>query len=112
MPVHAHVGKLLVHQLASEVASESISLARGLFGPGAAQRADQLVRAAVSVPSNIAEACGRGTLREFRLFLVYARGSAQELRSHLEIARRADPALQKRIKQLEGRVSLVVRIVA
>lgn len=83
-----------------------------MIGPGAEKRADQLVRAALSIPSNIAEACGRGTLREFRQFLVYARGSAQELRTHLEITRRVDPALQTQIKQMESRVVLVIKMLS
>jgi four helix bundle protein len=110
MPIHAHVGRLLVHQLASEVAVESIQLADRIEGPGAQERADQLVRAALSVPSNIAEACGRGTLPEFRRFLVYARGSAQELRTHLEIVRRMDRAQQTRIRHMESRVALVIKM--
>jgi four helix bundle protein len=110
MPIHAHVGRLLVHQLASEVAVESIQLADRIERPGAQERADQLVRAALSVPSNIAEACGRGTLPEFRRFLVYARGSAQELRTHLEIVRRMDRAQQTRIRHMESRVALVIKM--
>ena len=110
MAIHAHVGRLLVHQLASEVAADSIRLTDRINGPGAAKRADQLVRAAISIPSNIAEACGRGTLVEFRRFLVYARGSAQELRTHLEIARRVDPEQQAQFKRLESRVALVIKM--
>ena len=112
MPIHAHVGRLLVHQLASEVAVESIKLADRIEGPGAQERGDQLVRAALSVPSNIAEACGRGTLPEFRRFLVYARGSAQELRTHLEIVRRMDRAQQTNIRHMESRVVLVIKMLS
>ncbi len=112
MPIHAHVGRLLVHQLASEVTVESIKLAERIRGPGAEKRADQLVRAALSIPSNIAEACGRGTLPEFRRFLVYARGSAQELRTQLEIVRRVDPAEQAQIRQMESRVALVIKMLS
>jgi four helix bundle protein len=112
MPIHAHVGRLLVHQLASEVAVESVKLADRIEGPGAQERADQLVRAALSVPSNIAEACGRGTLPEFRRFLVYARGSAQELRTHLEIVGRMDRAQQTKIRHMESRVALVIKMLS
>ncbi|MGH8568614.1 MAG: four helix bundle protein, partial [Gammaproteobacteria bacterium] len=112
MAIHAHVGRLLVHQLASEVAAECIRLAEGISGPGAEKRADQLVRAAISIPSNIAEACGRGTLAEFRRFLVYARGSAQELRTQLGIARRVGPQQATQIKRMESRVALVIRMLS
>jgi four helix bundle protein len=47
----------------------------------------QLRRAAVSVPSNIAEGQGRLNLGEFKQFLGIARGSNCELQTQLEIAR-------------------------
>jgi four helix bundle protein len=47
----------------------------------------QIRRAAVSIPSNIAEGQGRATAGEFRQFLGIARGSMCELQTQLEIAR-------------------------
>jgi len=47
----------------------------------------QIRRAAVSVPSNIAEGHGRLSPGEFRQFLGIARGSNFELQTQLEIAR-------------------------
>ncbi len=48
---------------------------------------NQMQRAAVSIPSNIAEGSERGG-RDFEGFLRIARGSAAELRTQLDIARR------------------------
>lgn len=47
----------------------------------------QIRRAAVSVPSNIAEGRGRSTEKSFALFLAQARGSLYELQTQIELAR-------------------------
>jgi len=44
-------------------------------------------RAAVSVPSNIAEGRGRASARDYRNFLLHARGSSYELETQIEIAK-------------------------
>jgi four helix bundle protein len=48
---------------------------------------DQLCRAAASVPTNIAEGKGRQTGPDFRHFLIIARGSTEETRYLLLLAR-------------------------
>ena len=49
---------------------------------------DQIRRAVVSIPSNIAEGFGRDSDKEFAHFLSIARGSLFEVSTQLEIARR------------------------
>lgn len=47
----------------------------------------QMRRAAVSVPSNIAEGQRRGTRKDYRNFLLNAFGSGAELETQIEIAK-------------------------
>jgi four helix bundle protein len=47
----------------------------------------QTWRACVSIPANIAEGCGRGTVRELDRILRIASGSASELEYHLLLGR-------------------------
>jgi len=49
---------------------------------------DQMTRAAVSIPSNIAEGYERRSSKEFVQFLAIAKGSSGELRTQLYIASR------------------------
>ena len=48
----------------------------------------QMRRAAVSIPSNIAEGRRRGSKKDFRQFLIIAYGSGAELETQIEIAKR------------------------
>ncbi len=67
----------------------------------------QLRRAAVSIPSNIAEGQGRLNTREFRHFLSIARGSNCELQTQLEITRAlgfGDPKLPDDAEALSRRI--------
>jgi four helix bundle protein len=60
----------------------------------------QARRAAVSVPSNIAEGCARRGPVEFIRFLLIARGSLAEVETQLIIARRLDYVSEDRLESL------------
>lgn len=57
----------------------------------------QISRAAVSIPSNIAEGCGRNSGKDFARFLEFSLGSAYELETQLIIAEK-----RKYIKKCES----------
>jgi len=63
--------------------------------------ASQLRRAAVSVPSNIAEGQGRLTRGEFVQFLGNARGSLFEVQTQLEIAHDLGYLTREQMSELE-----------
>lgn len=71
----------------------------------------QIRRAAVSVPSNIAEGHGRLTDLQFRHFLGNARGSLYEMQTQVELA--ADLAYldETRSRELLDRASEVARLI-
>ena len=79
---------LLAWREAASLAHAAIAAARCMSGVGSLAAADQLARAAESIPANIAEAYGRGFGRDGTRFLRVARGSATELESHLWLAER------------------------
>jgi four helix bundle protein len=65
----------------------------------------QIRRAAVSVPVNIAEGAARGSKAEFARFLMIARGSLNELRVLLDIAREVGFLSSVRFQDCDGMVN-------
>ena len=77
---------LLVWQRSMELAEMAYAMSLRLPGFERFGLADQIRRAAVSVPANIAEGSGRGSLRDYARFLGIAKGSLQELEVLLSLA--------------------------
>ena len=78
--------KLIVWQRAMEFAKLVYGLVKQLPADERYALADQLRRAAVSVPSNIAEGNGRAGNKDYAHFLAIARGSLYETITQLELA--------------------------
>jgi len=68
-----------------ELVKEMYSLTKLLPSDERFGLVSQMRRAAVSIPSNIAEGKTRGTLKDYRRFIYQAFGSGAELETQLEI---------------------------
>ena len=80
---------LVVWQKAMSLAEDIYKITKGgEFGKDWGLK-NQIQRAAVSIPSNIAEGFERYSNKEFRQFLLVAKGSAGELRTQMYLARTA-----------------------
>ena|ERR1700722_7953218 len=106
-----HYRDLLVWQKSKELAKaiyrETEALPKAeIFGLQA-----QMRRAAVSVPSNIAEGHGRLNDGHFRQFLANSRGSLFELQTQLELAADLQLLKEERVKKLMGECEEVARLI-
>lgn len=78
---------LMVWQRAMQLTVSVYKLTQGFPREEQYGLISQIRRSVVSIPSNIAEGQGRGSVGEFRHFLGIARGSNCEVQTQLEIAR-------------------------
>lgn len=72
---------------------------------------NQIRRAAVSVPSNIAEGQGRGTTREFVGFLNVSYGSLMELQTQLLIGERLGYQNRQRTEEVEQLAERTAKVI-
>jgi four helix bundle protein len=103
--------ELTVWQKSMQLAIDIYRLAQGFPREETYGLASQLRRAAVSIPSNIAEGHGRSGVGEYRQFLWIARGSNFELQTQLEIAKAlkmGDPKLLQESEALSQEVGKMI----
>lgn len=71
---------------------------------------DQIRRAVVSIPSNIAEGYGRATTKEYTHFLSIARGSKYEVETQMRICERLGYLPKEEVDNLMSRNSDITRM--
>lgn len=72
----------------------------------------QLASASAAVPANVAEGFGQQSDRQFARYLFIARGSAQEVRSHLAVARGREYLTEQETTELCNKYEEVVRMLS
>ncbi|MEK7638473.1 MAG: four helix bundle protein [Patescibacteria group bacterium] len=70
----------------------------------------QIRRAAVSIPSNIAEGRRRGSRADFRHFLLIAYASGAELETQLELMHRLYPDIKMDYARIDAPIDEVMRM--
>lgn len=102
--------QLVAWQKAMEFVREIYRVTRTFPGDEIYGLTSQLRRAAVSVPSNIAEGQARYSPREFYRFLQVARGSVAEIETQLEIALSLDYLTSASARSLLSKTAELGRI--
>jgi four helix bundle protein len=100
MTTHSTFQDLRIWQEAMDLTVEIYRVTGGFPRNETYGLASQMRRAAVSVPSNIAEGKGHRSDPEFVRFLLHARGSLLELQTQLLIARRLQYLPEKKADEL------------
>ncbi|MBZ5705360.1 MAG: four helix bundle protein [Acidobacteriia bacterium] len=100
---------LRVWQEAMKLASEIYRATAGFPRHEVYGLSQQMRRAAVSVPSNIAEGKGHRSNREFTNFLLHARGSLLELQTQMLIAEDLEYLSEDRMQKLSDQADRIGR---
>ena len=103
---------LRVWEKAHRLMLETYALSAHLQKPDAWPVRDQMFRAAISIPSNIAEGAGRGSDPDFRRFLWHSLGSCNELEYDLLLARDLRLLPLEAHKRLAGQLEEVRRMLS
>ncbi len=104
--------RLIVWQRAHQAAVETHRTTTPFSTGDARWLAIQMRRAAASVAANIAESCGRGSLRDEARFLYVAAGSARELQYFAILARDVGVLPEEACARLEGLATETQRMLA
>ena len=99
--------ELVAWQVSIELVGDLYRLTETLPATESYGLASQIRRAAISVPSNIAEGAARTTKREFAHYLSMARGSLSEIDTQLTIAKQLkyidnDEEVQQKLDRVFG----------
>jgi len=107
--VHSHK-QLIVWQKAMDLVVAVYEMTEKLPSSEKYGLVSQMRRAAVSIPSNIAEGRRRGTRKDYTQFILIAYGSGAELETQLEIVQRLPFGNGADISKTSGLLDEVMRM--
>ena len=102
--------KLLVYQQALSQVKEVYTLTKKFPAHEQYGLSDQIRRAVISIPSNIAEGMGRSSIKERIHFLEIANGSLTETMCQLEIAQLLEYISNDELNSNEERLTEISRL--
>ena len=109
--VGANYQDLIVWQKAMDLVQAVYKITAGFPKEELYGLTSQLRRAAVSIPSNIAEGQGRRTTGDFQRFLAIAHGSLREVETQMLIAKRLNYLNNERTSHLMESTSEIGRLI-
>ena len=101
--------KLEIWKMAIEVVKAVYNLTKGFPKEELYALTSQVRRAAISIPSNISEGCGKETDKHFILFLHNSMGSLKEVECQIFISRELRYINEDDFEKLTGELDLLGR---
>ena len=101
---------LIVWQKSTDLAEEIYHVTEALTNSENFGLKTQIRRAAVSIPSNIAEGYGRQSTGSYKQFLLIARGSVLELETQIELCVRLKYFDGDKIKNVETQITEISKM--
>jgi four helix bundle protein len=71
----------------------------------------QIIRSAISIPSNIAEGCGRISNKDFKHFLTIALGSSFELETQIIIAKEFNYINEEELNDISSQIIEIQKMI-
>jgi len=103
--------KLLVYQHSMSLLSDIYSLTKEFPSQELHGLTNQIQRAAVSIPSNIAEGMGRFSVKERIHFIDVSNGSLMEVMCQLEIANKLGYISTEVLQEQEAKVATIAKMI-
>lgn len=107
-----HYDDLKVYQLSHGFVLEIYAITKSFPADERYRLVDQLIRASYSIPSNIAEGNSRNTSKDYISFLYIARGSANEIKYFIFLAKDLGYINTDLYEQLQEKIEVIIKMLS